>query len=178
MCTTKKEIRQSIKRLKQQCPDEQRQELSEAALNHLMELPAWRTSRVVLLYAALPDEVPTRELLHAALADGKLVLLPVVEGDDLELRPYKGDDELRPGAFDIEEPQGEAYTCFENIDLAIVPGIAFTHKGQRLGRGRGYYDRLLPRLEAALKVGLCWPFQLVKELPCEPHDVLMDLVIC
>ena len=175
---TKQEIRQYIRQLKRQCDPQELERLSADALANLRQLPEWHTATTILLYAALPDEVPTRTLIEEALADGKTVLLPVVEGDELELRLCDDLDDLRPGAFNIDEPQGKAFTRYEEIELAIVPGIAFTPDGDRMGRGRGYYDRLLPHLGTALKVGLCWPFQLIDELPCEPHDAQMDIVIC
>ena len=70
-----------------------------------------------------------------------------------------------------------AFAREKAIDLVIVPGIAFTPAGQRLGRGRGYYDRLLPRLRNAYKMGVCWPCQMVTAIPTEPHDMPMDCVI-
>lgn len=175
---TKQELRQHIRHIKRQCQPQELERLSDDALTNLRQLPEWHAAATILLYAALPDEVPTRPLIEEALADGKTVLLPVVDGDELELRMCDDLDDLRPGAFNIDEPQGKAFTRFEDIDLAIIPGVAFTPDGERLGRGRGYYDRLLPRLGTALKVGLCWQFQLVDEMPCDQHDALMDLVIC
>lgn len=98
-------------------------------------------------------------------------------GNDLELRRYTGPADLTVGAFGIEEPTGEPFTHYDEIDLAVIPGVAFDAKGHRLGRGRGYYDRLLPRLTAARKLGICFPFQLVDEVPAEPLDIDMDEVI-
>lgn len=178
MDLTKQDIRLHVRRLKQQCTPQQLIQLSNDALAHLRQLPEWHAAATILLYAALPDEVPTRSLIEEAMAEGRTVLLPVVQGDELELRICDDLDDLRPGAFNVFEPQGKAFTRFEDIDLAIIPGVAFTPDGERLGRGRGYYDRLLPMLGTALKVGLCWPFQLLDELPCEPHDAIMDLVVC
>ena len=102
----------------------------------------------------------------------------MVVGDDLELRLYAGDDRLAPGAFHIEEPRGEPFTDYAGIDLAVIPGVAFDRAGNRLGRGKGYYDRLLPRLADTYKIGLCYPFQLADSLPAEAHDVRMDEVVC
>lgn len=178
MSPTKQEIRRYIRQLKADTPADERARLSAEACDHLRQLPEWRTAQTVLLYAALPDEVATQALIAEAAAAGKRVLLPVVQGEELELRIYTGDENLREGAFHIAEPEGKAFTAFDEIELAVVPGVAFTHKGHRLGRGRGYYDRLLPQLTVALKVGLCWPFQLLDDLPHEPHDIMMDLVIC
>ena len=178
MSPTKEEIRRDIRLLKTNTPADERARLSAEACDHLRQLPEWRTAQTVLLYASLPDEVATQALIAEATAAGKQVLLPAVTGEELELRLYTGDGDLREGAFHIAEPEGKAFTALEEIELAVVPGVAFTPEGHRLGRGRGYYDRLLPQLTVALKVGLCWPFQLLDDLPHEPHDIMMDLVIC
>ncbi len=103
-------------------------------------------------------------------------MLPVVVGDDLELRVYTGPEDLTTGSYGIEEPTGELFTDYAAIDFVAVPGVAFDNAGNRLGRGKGYYDRLLPRL-TAFKAGICFPFQLVKEVPAEPFDIRMDTII-
>ena len=107
----------------------------------------------------------------------KRILLPVVVGDDLELRLYTGPEDLNPGAYGIEEPTGELFTDYADIDFIAVPGVAFDRNGNRLGRGKGYYDRLLPRIPSAHKAGICFPFQLVEEVPAEPFDIRMDEII-
>ena len=141
-----------------------------------MAHPRWQEARTVLLYHSLPDEPDTHAFVRQ-WAGKKRILLPVVVGDDLELRVYTDDGSLRTGAFHIAEPTGKAFTDYAAIDLAIVPGVAFDREGNRLGRGKGYYDRLLPRLKA-YKIGLCFPFQLVESIPAEAHDVRMDEIIC
>ena len=84
-----------------------------------------------------------------------------------------------PGeAYGILEPTGNIFPSLENIDLVIVPGMAFNRQGDRLGRGKGYYDKILKEASAAWKIGVCFDFQLVEELPVEAHDVRMDCVMC
>lgn len=188
---TKSEVRQEIRRRKAACSAEELAALSREVTAKLMAAPQWQQARTVLLYHSLPDEVATHDLITEALAAGKRVLLPVVVGDDLELRCLPTAASLREGAFHILEPTGEPFTDYAAIDLAIIPGVAFTSEGRRLGRGRGYYDRLLshfpssPSLEvrgpggesSPYLVGLCWPFQLLADLPTEPHDLTMHAVI-
>ena len=130
----------------------------------------------MLLYHSLPDEVDTHAFIRRWSAR-KRILLPVVKGDDLELRLYTGDDRLTEGAFHIDEPTGTAFTDYAAIDLAVIPGVAFDRRGNRLGRGKGYYDRLLPRIPTAYKLGLCFPFQLLDQIPAEAHDIPMDEVL-
>ena len=103
--------------------------------------------------------------------------MPVVIGDDLELRVYTSPADLAIGAYGIEEPTGALFTDYATIDLVIVPGVAFDRDGNRLGRGKGYYDRLLPRIPSAYKVGICFPFQIVEEVPAEPFDIRMDEIM-
>lgn len=173
----KTDIRQEIRRRKAACTAQQKTALSHTVINLLQALPQWQRAKTVLLYHSLPDEVCTHDLVIHAHQAGKQVLLPVVVGDNLELREYQNEGRLSEGSFHIMEPKGEAFTDFEAITLAVIPGVAFTKKGQRLGRGKGYYDRLLPLLKKAYKVGICWPFQLVEDIPCEPHDIPMDAII-
>ena len=174
---TKSDLRQEIRRRKAACPAEERAALSREVIAALADAPQWKAAHTVLLYHALPDEVDTLAHIRQATDEGKRVLLPVVVGNDLELREYRGEGCLAEGAFHIQEPQGAPFTDYAAIDLAVVPGVAFTRDGHRLGRGRGYYDRLLPRLRNTYKLGLCWPFQLVGEIPTELHDILVDRVI-
>lgn len=175
---TKSEVRQEIRRRKAACSAEERASLSREVIGKLIATPQWQQAHTVLLYHSLPDEVATHDLITEALSAGKRVLLPVVVGDDLELRFLPTPDSLREGAFHILEPTGDPFTDYAAIDLAVIPGVAFTPDGRRLGRGRGYYDRLLAHFpQSPYLIGLCWPFQLLADLPTEPHDLTMHAVI-
>lgn len=129
-----------------------------------------------MLYHSLKDEVDTHAFIRKWSRE-KRILLPVVTGDDLELRLYTGPEDLTVGAYGIEEPTGARFTDYAAIGLIVVPGVAFDRDGNRLGRGKGYYDRLLPRIPSAYKIGICFPFQLVDEVPAEPFDIRMDEII-
>jgi 5-formyltetrahydrofolate cyclo-ligase len=95
----------------------------------------------------------------------------------MELRRYTSPADLAEGAFHIMEPAGEPFCDYERIDVVLVPGMAFDAAGRRLGRGRGYYDRFLAAHPHVYKIGVCFPFQRVAEVPAEPHDVVMDEVV-
>lgn len=138
--------------------------------------PAFRAASTVLLYHSLKDEVDTHAFIRK-WSRKKRILLPVVAGDDLELRIYTGPEDMTIGAYGIEEPTGELFTDYAAIEFIAVPGVAFDRSGNRLGRGKGYYDRLLPRIPSAYKAGICFPFQLVEEVPAEAFDIRMDEVI-
>lgn len=123
----------------------------------------------------MKDEVQTHAFIEK-WSRSKRIILPVVTGDELELRVYTGPQDLAIGSYGIAEPTGAPFTDYGTIDLAVIPGIAFDRYGHRLGRGKGYYDRLLPQIPAP-KVGICFPFQLIEEVPAEAFDFRMDTII-
>ena len=173
----KKELRKQISLLKTRYrATGLRQSDSAKILAALEAHPAFRAAATVLLYHSLPDEVDTYRFVENWSAQ-KRVLLPQVVGDDLCLRRYTSAADMAVGAYGILEPVGELFTDYDSISLVVVPGVAFDAAGNRLGRGKGYYDRLLPRLAAAYKIGICFPFQLVDRVPAEPFDIRMDEII-
>lgn len=132
-------------------------------------------ARTVLLYYSLADEVQTHDFVEKWYRR-KTILLPVVKGDVLELRVYTGRQCMQTGeAYHIEEPAGEAFTEYEKIDFSIIPGVSFDACGNRLGRGKGYYDKLLPLL-SSYNVGVCYSFQVSGHIPAEPFDRPVDEV--
>lgn len=175
----KKALRREIRYRKSQYSREQLSDLSAGICERVVASHPWQSASTVLLYYPLPDEVDTRLLIEKSVALGKRVLLPVVVGDDLELREYKGVSSMKEGAFGILEPTGDVFPedRYCEIDFAVVPGMAFDEENNRLGRGRGYYDRLLPRLRRAMLAGVCFPFQIVKKIHTESHDISMDVVV-
>ena len=175
----KNELRRIIRERKASHSAEDLAKMSEAVCRSLMNDGAWRAAGVVLLYHALSDEVDTDMLIRSAEMQNKTVLLPVVVGDDLELRLYEGKESLLPGPFGILEPMGPVFpeSKYHMIDFAVIPGMAFDSHCNRLGRGKGYYDRLLPRLINAMKIGVCFPFQFIEAIPSEPHDVKVNEVV-
>ncbi len=134
------------------------------------------TARTVAAFVPLADEVPLREAL-AGWCSARRVVVPRVEGDTMRFFEYRP-EALHRGAFGIDEPVGTDECRPSEIDVMIVPGIAFTPNGGRMGRGRGYYDRYLSQPEAARihRIGVCFRCQLRRELPLEPHDIAMDEV--
>lgn len=173
----KQQLRKAIRTIKASYSREELEALSLSLLREVERHPEFVSARTLLLYHSLPDEVFTHDFIER-WARKKNIILPTVSGDDLTLYRYTDSSCLHLGAFGILEPCGTPFTDYSAIDLAIVPGMAFDRQGHRLGRGKGYYDRLLPRLTKAYKLGLCYPFQLLStQIPCEPHDQQMDEVI-
>ncbi|ACX51331.1 5-formyltetrahydrofolate cyclo-ligase [Ammonifex degensii KC4] len=145
-----------------------------------LSLSAYRQAKVLLLYYAFRQEVPTEKIILTSLAEGKLVALPVTlrEKKEITARLIKAyPDDLVPGPGGIPEPRP---TCPsvppEKIDLVAVPGLVFDLKGYRLGYGWGCYDRFLSR-SPALRVGLAYDFQIVEDVGAEPHDQRLHLLV-
>jgi 5-formyltetrahydrofolate cyclo-ligase len=170
----KKELRAHIKTLKKQHTKEQLLEQSEQILAKLEQHPDFAKAEIVMLYSALPDEVQTQAFLEKWHLKKKIIL-PTVVGDDIIPVEYGKDTAFAVGDFNILEPQNEPYSG--GFDLIIVPGVAFDCKGNRLGRGRGYYDRFLCQHLDVKRIGICFDFQCVDEVPAEPFDIRMDEVL-
>ena len=173
----KNALRALMRERKQQYTQQQLGELSATVVSHMREYLMLMDN--IVAYYSLPDEVCTHQLLDELLAAGKNVYLPKVVSDtEMVLCRYTGRDSLQKGAFGILEPVGTEYSCsaYDEIELALVPGVAFDSEGHRLGRGRGYYDRLLPLLSNAYKLGVCFPFQCVERVPSEAHDMSVNEV--
>ena len=95
----------------------------------------------------------------------------------MEIRLYEKPEDLAEGFYGIMEPMGKLFTDYAGIDVAIVPGMGFDKSGHRLGRGKGYYDRFLPKAVNAYKIGVCFGFQKLEDIPSDNYDVIMDEVI-
>ncbi len=138
------------------------------------------------MYYSLPDEVYTHAYIDLLVKRGKKVLLPVVVDDKhMILREYTGPQDLKEGAFHIMEPIGKLYpeNQYPDIELGIIPGMSFDYRGNRLGRGKGFYDRFLQQAKGMYKIGICFDFQLWEGnhsqpfIPTEETDIQMDEVI-
>lgn len=147
---------------------------ADLVFERLESTAAFQLAEKILMYHSLPDEVETHRFLNK-WKDRKRFFLPRVNGVNLEILPYD-ESRLEIGSFHIEEPKGNEVYPVEEIEVIITPGVAFDRKGRRLGRGKGFYDRLL-QTSRATKIGIGYEFQLVDELPVEEHDVPMDIVI-
>ncbi len=162
---------------KRAVPPEEKLERSVAIMERVAQMPEFRNAGVVLLYWSMADEVQTHSFVEQWYRE-KTLLLPCVDGDDLRLRRYTGPECMVAGEqFGIGEPTGDEWTDLNAVELIVVPGVAFDRHNNRMGRGRGFYDRLLKSTPKALKVGVAYSFQMLDEIPVEPFDVRMDTVI-
>lgn len=172
----KKALRIEIRQLKRACPLEERRRKSLSVWEAVERDEVFQQAETVLAYWSMDDEVYTHDFVNK-WAGSKTLLLPCVKGDELELRYFDGEERLQPGeGYAIPEPVGELFADWGKIDLILVPGVAFDKSGNRLGRGKGYYDKVLKQT-GAYKLGVCFDFQLVECVPVEPHDVKMDRVV-
>ncbi|MDR3260860.1 MAG: 5-formyltetrahydrofolate cyclo-ligase [Tannerella sp.] len=172
---TKQQWRRDVAILKKKYSQETFGRLSAEIQYRVEQLPLFRQARRIAFYHALPDEVQTADFIEKWRRD-KQILLPVVNGDTLSLQPYAGKDALEKGAFDIMEPASLQKDADNEADVIIAPGIAFDRQLNRLGRGKGYYDRLLS-VHPAPAIGICFQFQLFDRVPADDHDRKMTLVV-
>ena len=174
----KKEIRKAVRALKNSIPQEERDARSLEIQKNLLSMGVFEEPHTILLYHALPDEVNT-DLLLSILSNRrggeKRIILPVVEGEYLILKEYIP-EEMGTGYRNIQEPAGTVQIDPSEIELAIIPGMAFDRNCNRMGRGKGFYDRLIPYLKCT-KIGLGFNFQTVGDIPCEEFDKPLDMVI-
>ena len=159
---------------------EQRRRDSAALCRRLTTAPEWSAARAVLGFSALPTEPDPAPALRAAALAGRTVALPRWDADLGEYRPARlpPDAGLVPGPFGVPEPAPSSpWVPVERLDLVLVPGLAFDRRGRRLGRGRGFFDRLLARTPNARRWGVAFDLQIVAEVPTEPHDINVHLLV-
>ncbi|MBR5844568.1 MAG: 5-formyltetrahydrofolate cyclo-ligase [Bacteroidaceae bacterium] len=170
----KASLRRQMRQSKAALTPEQKSAESSAVWQHVESTAVFAQAEHVLLYHSLPDELGSHDVIDRWVALGKSVYLPVVIGDDLVVRRYSS-EAMQQGEFNIMEPTGLDVDT-DVLQLIIVPGVAFDRNGNRLGRGKGYYDRLLSRTKATC-IGVCYECQLVPAIPAEPHDKVMHYII-
>jgi 5-formyltetrahydrofolate cyclo-ligase len=179
----KSELRSKIERTLNALSPELRDAKIREIEDRLFDFANFLEARIVLLYVADKNEVDTQEILKKTFHYGKIVVLPLFEGEKGKSRLLKVDD---PDRDLVEGPQGllapNPQRCrkvpVECIDIAIIPCIAVDEKGGRLGAGDGNYDRLIPNLPITTrKVALTMEEQVVPQIPAESHDKHVDIII-
>lgn len=171
----KKIIRKRISAAKKLCSKKWMLEKSALIFNQIEQLAQFRDAKTILLYYSLPDEVQTEEYI-SKWCKLKRIVLPLVKGDELLLKLYDV-NKIEDGYRSIKEPSSDSIDVSpQEIDLAIIPGVAFDRQFNRLGRGKGFYDRILPKLKCK-KIGICYNFQIIDKVPTESFDAPLDLVI-
>lgn len=154
------------------------EEKSFRACDNFLASDIYKNSKILMLYMPLGNETDTTKIIKRAYEDGKKVVFPVTERESGVITPYFADENavFEKGAFNVNEPKNGAKADLPDIDVILVPGIAFDRKGARVGFGKGCYDRLLKDTDA-VKAGFCYDFQVCDGIPAEKHDVTMDFLV-
>ncbi len=146
------------------------------ALKNLTSLPEWKNAKQVLLYSSIGAELATSPLFARDITVNKKVLLPVTLNLNGEMGVGLWSSQLPKGNFNIPEPTPIENYDISQIDIILIPGIAFDKSGGRLGQGKGFYDRFLAQTNS-LRMGYCFEAQLTQNIPMDPHDLFMDYII-
>lgn len=171
----KEDIRRNIKARKCLLTADEALAAAEKVFSHLEQSAAFMLADKILMYHSLPDELSTRAFIEK-WHSRKHFFLPRVNGVNLDILPYS-ESRLHIGAFNIEEPTGDDITDIDDIELIVIPAVAYDRNGNRVGRGKGYYDRLLAG-SRAVKIGVGYDFQLIDdEIETVGHDVKVDIII-
>jgi 5-formyltetrahydrofolate cyclo-ligase len=175
---TKSSLRAEARRSLAALSPDARASASAKIFRRIEALPEWAAAGAVASYVAQPSEPDLSALLRNAAA--RTFCFPRISGDSLEFHRCHSVELLRPGPWKLLEPDPQycPIVPVAEIDLILIPGLAFTRAGMRLGRGGGFYDRFLARVHPrAIKLGICFHAQLVPALPAEIHDREVDCVI-
>lgn len=178
----KQEIRKAAHAARKAQAD--KETVSKQITDAVLALPAYQNATCVMWYVDVRDEARTRHALPDAVASGKKIVIPFCVDGELELFHLESMDELAEGMYGILEPKEELREVatkrvpVKELDLILVPGVGFDANGGRTGHGKGYYDKLLEnaRLETPL-VSLAFECQMFDEIPMQPHDIYMDMVV-
>jgi 5-formyltetrahydrofolate cyclo-ligase len=182
LAARKAAIRQAAHDNRRNQPD--KDAVSAQILQRFVELPEYAAAGTVMYYVDVRDEVRTRHGLPAALESGKRIVIPFCVDGELELFHLEAMDELSVGMYKILEPRAELRDVAakrlqpQELDLIMVPGVAFDRQGGRTGHGKGYYDKLLQHARRDCPVvALAFECQMFPEIPVQEHDIYMDKVL-
>lgn len=171
----KEQLRKEISSRKKSYTSEDLYNRSVEVLSVLEITGAFQDADTIFIYNSMEDEVQTYDFIQKWSKE-KNFYLPVVIGNDIAFRACDPTTGFKQSSFGIMEPVGKNFTQYNKIDLIIVPGVAFDRKMNRMGRGKGFYDRFLPKISAP-KMGICFDFQLFDIIPAQAEDIKMDFVI-
>lgn len=173
---SKKEIRKKYKTMRDQMDQREVRTLSERICEHIINLDDFSKAEYIYAYYPLGNEADIRAAVEEAWRLGKRVAFPKVFGD--EMRFFEIDDfsHLHPGTFGVMEPEENQPADWQQV-LILVPGVAFDMTGNRMGFGKGYYDRYLEQMPEAVTVGIAYGLQIAEYIPTEPTDVRLNYVV-
>lgn len=171
----KPSLRRMVGQLKKLLTDSDKRWQADSVFAQIEQLQQFKAATDIAVYWSLDDEIATHRFIEKWF-NRKRLWLPVIVGDDLIFRQFEGIDKMTAGAFGILEPTGRQLDNVAQIGLIIVPGVAFDLQNNRMGRGRGFYDRLLAN-SRAYKIGIAYSCQIFNQIPTGQTDIPMDLVV-
>lgn len=177
----KSDLRRAIVARRDELSPQEIRRRSAAASSHLFQLPELAGARLVMFFVSFGSEVDTLPMIREALATGKRVAAPRTDASTRSLLPceiHNPEKDLTPGPHGIREPRPHCpQVSLEDIDVVVVPAAVWAEDGHRVGYGGGYYDRFLARLEKGRRVGLGLEEQIVPEVPHDPHDLPVEILV-
>lgn len=173
----KQAVRALVRQRKREMSDAEIQSRSYALKQKLLSTDLYRSAATIYGYLSYNQEVRTMPILEQALADGKKVAVPKVYGDKMVFLYLDDFSQIAPGYCGIPEPIADGPAAADPEALVLMPGLAFTARGDRLGYGGGFYDRFLEAEPNHPTVSLCYDFQMFSAIPTQPHDRTVDLVL-
>lgn len=175
--TTKKEIRQQILKKRNDMTSEEVHQLSQQICSNIKNLDVYKSADNICLYMPVNNEVDVTLLVDDAWNDGKTLWLPKTSGNTMGFYKFSDDTALSVGTYGIMEPVSDECLVPDENTLIMMPGVAFSPDGGRIGYGGGYYDRYLNKWDTCTTAAVCYQFQLLQELPVEEHDVSPDIIV-
>lgn len=177
---SKSKLRKRILNVRNNMSEEDVKKNSNAIMDKITSLDIYKHSKVVFIYMDFKNEVMTSNLIKRMLSEKKRVVIPYTDNINTVLIPSEitKESDLKLNSFGYYEPKSILPVNIEEIDLVIVPGVVFDKNLNRIGFGKGYYDKILNRLKpSAKKVAVAHEFQVLENIPAEEHDVKMDMII-
>ena len=176
----KKLLRKEMRARRKSLPEFERQTLSNEIIKKFLAQDVYKNSQIVMAYVSMPEEVQLQKIFTDAFAQKKILAVPLIVGaGEMQAVQVESFDALEVGEFGILTVRKESRKIIspEKINCVIVPGAAFDLNLNRLGLGGGFYDKFLPRAVNAKKIALAYEFQIIENVPTEPHDFKVDMII-
>jgi 5-formyltetrahydrofolate cyclo-ligase len=177
----KREFRQELRRRLAELSPEDVQQRSAAACQRLCEQPEYQSAEIVMIFLSTTSEVDTAPLAQHAWSQLKSVIAPRVSWEQRRMLPIEIKSltsDIQAGTLGIRQPLDGMPVPVSDIDLVVVPGLGFDMAGNRLGRGRGFYDRFLAHRDfRGLACGLAFEIQAIPEVPVDDNDIVMDMLV-
>ena len=172
----KNQLKESLLEKRNSLPKEEIIEKSIKIQDSLFNLEQYKKSKTIMFFVSFNSEINTHDMIKLALKN-KTVVIPKVAHHEIEPSVIIDFDNLIAGKFGVLEPIETMKIAYKNIDLVLVPGIAFDIGGHRIGYGFGFYDKFLKKVPKAIKIGLAFDFQIVDKILAEQHDVPVDFIV-